>query len=330
MKDLVKTSVSGVPVQIANLIERALETERKYEKSENTLRAYKSDINKFLVFVKEKKLEQRNPVESIVAFMNHLDDGKLWKANSIARMLSALKWFFGKQGYSDEKNPVSFPRIKNHMKAIRRKCAQDENRRPKSKPPILQTQLVVMVNGIENSLKGIRDRSMLLLAYSGYLRRSELVRIKLEDLIFDNEFLQIFIPTSKTDQTGKGEYVGILPGDHEITCPIRNLKLWIEAAEITSGYLYRKLDKYGHIKDGRVSGQAFDMVIQRICKKLNISERTFSPHSLRSGGATQASRNNSDINSIQKHGRWKDLRMPLHYIKRGNIFQNNPSGNLGL
>jgi len=50
----------------------------------------------------------------------------------------------------------------------------------------------------------IRDIALLFLLWAGALRSDELVRIRLRDLVFDDQGLTIHIRTSKTDQHGKG------------------------------------------------------------------------------------------------------------------------------
>lgn len=63
-----------------------------------------------------------------------------------------------------------------------------------------------MVAATDNSLKGIRDRTILLVAYDSLSRRSELISLKVENLILDhnNGTLKLRLNKSKTDPDAFG------------------------------------------------------------------------------------------------------------------------------
>ena len=62
------------------------------------------------------------------------------------------------------------------------------------------------------TLRGKRDRALLLLGFAGALRRSELVALDLEDLTETDKGLDVIIRRSKTDQEGAGQAIAIPHG----------------------------------------------------------------------------------------------------------------------
>jgi integrase len=74
---------------------------------------------------------------------------------------------------------------------------------------------------------------LLLLGFAGALRRAELVGLNIADLNWTKAELRLKILKSKTDQERTGQIIAIAPG--KTACPIKALKTWLAAAEITSG-----------------------------------------------------------------------------------------------
>lgn len=89
------------------------------------------------------------------------------------------------------------------------------------------------------SLRGVRNRALLLLGFAGAFRRSELVALNVEDLEETPEGLLITIRRGKTDQEGVGRKGSAPRGD--IACPVEAVKAWCEAASITNGALFRRV-----------------------------------------------------------------------------------------
>ena len=53
-------------------------------------------------------------------------------------------------------------------------------------------------------IKKLRDKSIILIGFSGGFRRNEIVSLDYEDLDFVNEGVKITVKRSKTDQFGEG------------------------------------------------------------------------------------------------------------------------------
>src|SRR5207248_19441 len=99
--------------------------------------------------------------------------------------------------------------------------------------PITVALLRRMLAALPPGASGTRDAALLLVGFAGALRRSELVALDVADLEERHEGLVITLRRSKTDQEGVGRPVGIPYGSNPATCPVRNLRAWLDLAGIT-------------------------------------------------------------------------------------------------
>jgi integrase len=102
-----------------------------------------------------------------------------------------------------------------------------------------------MVATAPDRLAGLRDRALLLLGFAGAFRRSELVALDVADIEETETGLLVAIRGSKTDQEREGVTIAIARGD--ISCPVKALRAWLDAAGIESGPLFRPINKAGTV-----------------------------------------------------------------------------------
>ena len=112
----------------------------------------------------------------------------------------------------------------------------------KGKKPILISSLKIIINVIDQQnkeeIKKLRDRSIILIGFSGGFRRNEIVSLDYDDLDFVPEGLKINLKRSKTDQFGEGTIKALPYFDNSQYCPVVSLRKWIEISKINSGPLY--------------------------------------------------------------------------------------------
>lgn len=198
---------------------------------------------------------------------------------------------------------------------------------PKQKKPLLNTQLKRVAADIPSTSAGARDRALLLVGFAGAFRRSELVSIELQDLTFDEEGVRIFLKRSKTDQEGKGRHVPIPFGRAIETCPVRSLQEWLERAAITTGYVFRSVDRHGNIGGG-LDGKDVARIVKRWAKHVGLDPEAFSGHSLRSGLATSAAKAGRSMDSIMRTTGHTTVGMVQKYIRSANLFEDNAADGL--
>jgi site-specific recombinase XerC len=88
-------------------------------------------------------------------------------------------------------------------------------------------------------LADLRDRALLLLGFAGAFRRSELVALDVEDIEPTTEGLRVTVRRGKTDQEGQGAVIAVVRG--HTACPVEALRVWLAAANITTGPVFRPI-----------------------------------------------------------------------------------------
>jgi len=197
----------------------------------------------------------------------------------------------------------------------------------KGKKPLLINNLKLIINVIDEynneDIKKFRDRSIILIGFSGGFRRNEIVSLDYDDLDFVTEGLKINLKRSKTDQFGEGSVKGLPYFDNALYCPVLSLKNWIEISNINSGPLFRRFSKGSKLSNNRLTDQTVALLIKKYLKLANIDSKNYSGHSLRSGFATTAAESGAEERSIMAMTGHKSTEMVRRYIKEANLFKNN-------
>ena len=197
----------------------------------------------------------------------------------------------------------------------------------KGKKPLLISDLKEVINVIDeykdSEIKKYRDRSIILIGFSGGFRRNEIVSLDYDDLDFVTEGLKINLKRSKTDQFGEGLVKGLPYFDNLQYCPVMSLKKWIEVSNINSGPLFRRFSKGSKLTGNRLTDQSVALLIKKYLKLVGIESKNYSGHSLRSGFATSAAESGAEERSIMAMTGHKSTEMVRRYIKEANLFKNN-------
>ena len=289
-------------------------------KANNTIRAYKSDFRDFGLFCAQNGFKSLPSEPKIVSlYITHLSSKGI-KMSTLKRRLVSIGVIHKLKGhYLDTKHPVI---IENIMGIKRRKGSIQ-----KGKKPLLINNLKKIINAIDEdnteNIKKFRDRSIILMGFSGGFRRNEIVSLDYDDLDFVNEGLKISIKRSKTDQFGEGSVKGLPYFDNTQYCPVLSLKNWIEISRIRSGPLFRRFSKGTKLSEKRLTDQTVALLIKKYLKIAGIDSKNYSGHSLRSGFATSAAEAGVEERNIMSMTGHKSPEMVRRYIKEANIFKNN-------
>lgn len=196
--------------------------------------------------------------------------------------------------------------------------------------PITVPLLRRMITALPPGPAGARDAALLLVGFAGALRRSELVALDVSDLEHRDEGTVIVVRRSKTDQEAAGRQVGIPYGSNSASCPVRNLKAWLELASITDGPLFRPVDRHGRIGATRLSAAGANRIVQRAIRRTGTDPQPYSAHSLRSGLATAAAEAGISERAIMSQTGHRSLVVARGYIRSGSLFRDNAAANIGL
>jgi site-specific recombinase XerD len=289
-------------------------------KANNTLRAYKSDFNDFRLFCSQNGFKSLPSEPKIVSLYLTYLSTKEAKMSTLKRRLVSIGVIHRLKGhYLDTKHPSI---VENIMGIKRRKGSIQ-----KGKKPLLINHLKQLVNVIDQQnnqdIKKLRDRSIILIGFSGGFRRNEIVSLDYDDLDFVEEGLKIQIKRSKTDQFGEGSVKALPYFDNSKYCPVISLKNWIEISKIKTGPLFKRFIKGSKLSDDRLTDQTVALLIKEYLKLAGIDNKNYSGHSLRSGFATSAAESGAEERSIMAMTGHKSTEMVRRYIKEANLFKNN-------
>jgi len=292
----------------------------KSSKANNTIRAYKSDFGDFGLFCAQNGFKSLPSEPKVVSLYLTYLSTKDVKMSTLKRRLVSIGVIHKIKGYYlDTKHPSI---IENIMGIKRRKGSIQIG-----KKPILINHLKLIINVIDNQnkeeIKKIRDRSIILVGFSGGFRRNEIVSLNYDDLDFVPEGLKINIRRSKTDQFGEGSVKALPYFDSSQYCPVISLQKWIEISKINSGPLFRRFTKGSNLSENRLTDQTVALLIKEYLVLAGIDSKNYSGHSLRSGFATSAAESGADERSIMAMTGHKTTQMVRRYIKEVNIFKNN-------
>jgi len=296
-------------------------------KANNTVRAYKSDFNDFGLFCAQNGFKSLPSEPKIVSlYLTYLSTKDI-KMSTLKRRLVSIGVVHKLKGhYLDTKHPLI---IENIMGIKRRKGSVQ-----KGKKPLLINNLKQIINVIDKvkneEIKKLRDRSIILIGFSGGFRRNEIVSLDYEDLDFVPEGLKVSLKRSKTDQFGEGLVKGLPYFDNSQYCPVVSIKNWIEISKINSGPLFRRFTKGSKLSDNRLSDQTVALLIKDYLKIAGIESSYYSGHSLRSGFATSAAESGAEERSIMAMTGHKSTEMVRRYIKEANLFKNNALNKIKL
>jgi site-specific recombinase XerD len=294
-------------------------------KANNTIRAYKSDFNDFSLFCTRNGFKSLPSEPKIVSlYLTHLST-KDAKMSTLKRRLVSIGVIHKLKGYYlDTKHPSI---IENIMGIKRRKGSVQ-----KGKKPLIISNLKILINVIDqfnnDEIMRLRDRSIILIGFSGGFRRNEIVSLDFDDLDFVSEGLKINLKRSKTDQFGEGSVKGLPYFDNSQYCPVLSLKKWIEISKIDSGPLFRRFSKGSKLTVNRLTDQTVALLLKKYLKLAGIESKHYSGHSLRSGFATSAAEAGAEERNIMAMTGHKSPEMVRRYIKEANLFKNNPLNKL--
>ena len=289
-------------------------------KASNTVRAYKSDFSDFGVFCAQNGFKSLPSEPKVVSlYLTHLST-KDAKMSTLKRRLVSIGVIHKLKGhYLDTKHPAI---IENIMGIKRRKGSFQ-----KAKKPILINSLKKIINAIDKQkkeeIKKLRDRSIILIGFSGGFRRNEIVSLDYDDLDFVPEGLKLSIRRSKTDQFGEGFTKALPYFDSSQYCPVVSLKKLLDLSKIRSGPVFRRFSKGSKLSENRLTDQTVALLIKEYLYLAGIDSENFSGHSLRSGFATSAAESGVEERNIMAMTGHKSTEMVRRYIKEANLFKNN-------
>jgi site-specific recombinase XerD len=288
-------------------IEKLRQTIEKIEGAyaPSTIRAYKSNFENFIKYCDENNTTALPASSEIVAsyikkLSSHL------KSSSIKIAVASIAAL---HNLNSLKDPTQHPDVRIEMRRMYRKLG----RYIKQAYGINKDLLNKMVAATDDSLRGIRDKAILLVAYDSLCRRSEIVSLEIEDLIINrnDESLKLKLKKSKTDPHGIGKHLYLSDEAQKA------LKEWLDKSAISSGKIFRAITATGKIKESLNSshvGRVYKKIAQLSMVDKSII-RNISGHSMRVGAAQDLLLSGATLPILMNRGRWSKVDTVMRYIE---------------
>ena len=253
-----------------------LSTEKMYPA--NTVDSYRYDLNGFVAYLAGKKISDLNIItkNDILDYLSEMK--KVFKAESSARHLSAIKSFY--KYLSIEKDFKNSPVSDIETPKLARKL-----------PDVLsEKEITALIESGETvSAEGIRNRAILELMYATGLRISELAGIKLQNYDPNAQYIRTLgkgskervVPIGKTASNWIDKYLEEIRG-----------KLVEESGSTDDGIFLNKRGK-------RFSRAWIWKIIKKRVEAAGL-RNTVTPHTIRHSFATHLLSHGADLRAVQE------------------------------
>lgn len=232
--------------------------------------------------------------------------------NTLAHRISVLS---AAHGTNSPDNPCKDARV-NHLLTLTRKAYAKRGDVPRKKQALTSDPLEAVLATCDDSPKGVRDRALLLFAWSsGGRRRSEVVNADMVNLqrVGQDEFAYR-LQTSKTNQSGRDSPNQIKPVVGRAGAALAK---WLRISGVKTGAIFRQVNKVGAVGRPLSPAAVREIVISR-CALAGV-EGDYSAHSLRSGFVTEAGRRNMPPAEAMKMTDHKSVAVFMGYFQAGDV-----------
>jgi len=310
--------------------------------AENTIRAYAADLEDFRHWCKKMDREWLPAEPETIGLYLGARAEELSLA-TLERRLAAIASLHKEEGYESPASVAEGP-----LRTIWKGIVREKTRRQDGAPPLLVEDLKAIIGHLprysaeedgptgELTLAALRDRALLLVGWTGALRRSELVALTTADIQFiEGEGVNLHVRRSKADQEGEGTVKGLPYGQNKETCPVTALRQWLQAAERAvegtfEGDIFRRFYRGESIGDSAMTAQYVSTVLKRHAEAAGLDPERYSAHSLRAGFITQAIRAGKSERRVKEHSGHQSWDAFNRYVEEAGTFQDNPAEDIGL
>lgn len=290
---------------------------------ENTRRSYQGAIEHF-----EVSWGGFLPSTADQVAMYLADHAEELAVSTLRQRLAAIATWHKEQGFPD---PTKASVVKKVLKGIKELHPEA----PKSAKPLqieelarldiwLRARIQDAVEQEDRSqeLIYLRNRALILVGFWRGFRSDELCRMTVENTqAIDGKGLTIFLPRSKGDRESIGT-THKTPALRQL-CPVSAYSDWIKSAEITSGPVFRSINRWGQLAEKPLHPNSIIALLKTLLESAGFEDaKEFSSHSLRRGFASWASDNQWDLKTLMEYVGWKDVKSAMRYIETTNTFGN--------
>lgn len=241
--------------------------------------------------------------------------GPLTHATVSHRLAVLAKWHRLKGWES----PTDDHRLKTLLAKARRAQAR-RGINVRKKTALVAEPLQALLATCTDGLRGIRDRALLLLAWTGGgRRRSEVVGLQVDALRRIDATTWVYaLGATKTDASGVRREKP-LRGE-----AVEALEAWLEASKITEGPLFRRLHRNGRVGRSAVTPDHVARIVKRRALLAGL-DGDWAAHSLRSGFVTEAGRQGVPLGEVMAMTEHRSVGTVMGYFQAGALLGSRAS-----
>lgn len=151
-------------------------------------------------------------------------------ASTLTKRMAAVTYIHLRAGHP---NPLDDAELAQTLRGLRRTMKENAPT-PRQAPALMTADIECILTAMDTSptrgqsLAEVRDRALILLAFTTAMRASELAALNVDDLEPDAGGLIVRVRSSKTDQEGTGTFVAVPRSRRAHLCPVRAVDTWLK------------------------------------------------------------------------------------------------------
>lgn len=291
-------------------------------RAENTRKGYAADWVTFTNWCVREGRENLPATSATVLLFSHAQLAAGKTVATAIRRLSAINSYHAAAGHA---TPASGD-VWQFLLAVRRMRGEQ----PHQKAAISIDQLRAMCAAFPNTVRGLRDRSMLTLGFFSALRRCTLIGLDLADVEFRPEGLVLTIRREKQDRRGEGRSLGVVAGKYPESCPVRALEVWIQQRGRSPGALFNPV-YYGLVQIRRLQPAHVARIVKEAVGRIGLDPSLYAAHSMRAGFVTSCINAGLPDLMVMAHTAHRDLgTLRIYHRRASNPFTGNPTALIDL
>ena len=170
----------------------------------------------------------------------------------------------------------------------------------------------------------LRNRALLLLTFSAYLRSGEVCSLRRDDLNLQDEGLVVSVPGRQ------GRILGFRPHSDRRYCPVQAWRAWSEVPAVTTILQPAFPELLGQTpQKGAVGPDALSRLLAKAVREAGLSGR-YNFDSLRIGAIRSAFRSGAPLHVVAREAGLRDMATIVRHMQRQELLTSNVAAELGL
>ncbi|MET0026457.1 MAG: tyrosine-type recombinase/integrase [Candidatus Thiodiazotropha sp.] len=270
--------------------------------SDHSYRALCGDLRLFFDWCRARALPTlpAHP-DTVTAFV--IDQAELKARSTVQRYLASIATAHQRGGVP---NPVRHETVTLTYDRLYR----DDTSEPAQSAGLRWEHLAEALPKLDDSLRALRDRALVLVMYDCLLRVSEVPRLTLEGLSQGPNGYRLRVIRSK--KRSKAQQ-GVVKTKFVDETTAQAIQTWCQAAGIEGGALFHGVAKSGQVLGAPISTKGVNRAVQRVAALAGLDPREVSGHACRIGACQDMLAAGIDIGRVMLAGDWERPEMPVYY-----------------